>query len=102
MVKKNISRDRAKTLYNSYLNNHYHTKDKAYNFYLECGYAAEQAKHISNLTAQVEKGSFHEIATQREKKLMRNYAKILPFKTHRFHDAIIIEYEDVVNHNIIT
>lgn len=100
MVNLSISRDRAKTLYNSYLNNHYHTVEKANNFYLECGYSVEQAKQLSKLTAQVPKGSFHEIATLSERKLMLDYASVLPFTTHRFHDAIIIEYEDVVNYNI--
>jgi hypothetical protein len=45
-----------------------------------CGYAAEQAKHISSPNSSgLRKVAFHEIATQ-GKKLMRNYAKILPFK----------------------
>jgi hypothetical protein len=100
MFSKGISRDRAKTLYNSYLNNHYHTIEKAYNFYLECGYTVEQAKQLSKLTAQVPKGSFHEIATLSERKLMLDYASVLPFTTHRFHDAIIMEYEDVINYNV--
>jgi hypothetical protein len=100
MISKGISRDRAKTLYNSYLNNHYHTVEKAYNFYLGCGYTAEQAKQLSKLTAQVPKGSFHEIATLSERKLMLDYANTLPLKTHRFHDAIIMEYEDVLKNNI--
>ncbi|QZK90686.1 hypothetical protein K5V07_09355 [Flavobacterium sp. CHNK8] len=97
---RNITRNEAKVVYNSCLNNHKLTQDRAYKIYLDCGYGEMKAKELSKLTAQVDKGSFYEIMTLNEKRLMENYASILPIKSYRFHDAIIMQYEDVVNSNI--
>lgn len=100
MTKRNITRNEAKVLYNSCLNNHKLTLDKAYKIYFDAGYDEIKAKELSKLTAQVAKGSFYEIMTANEKRLMENYTSILPIKSYRFHDAIIMQYEDVVNNNI--
>lgn len=100
MTKRNITRNEAKVLYNSCLNNHKLTLDKAYKIYFDAGYDEIKAKELSKLTAQVEKGSFYEIMTANEKRLMENYTSILHINTYRFHDAIIMQYEDVVNNNI--
>lgn len=100
MSKRNITRNEAKVLYNSCLNNHKLTQIKAYQIYLDCGYGEMKSKELSNLTAQVPKGSFYEVMTTNEKRLMENYASVLPIQSYRFHDAIIVQYEDVVSNNI--
>jgi hypothetical protein len=101
MTKRTITRNEAKVLYNSCLNNHKLTHAKAYQIYLDCGYGEIKGKELSKLTAQVEKGSFYEIMTLNEKRLMEDYASVLPINTYRFHDAIIMQYEDVVTKNIL-
>lgn len=101
MSKRNITRNEAKVIYNSCLNNHKLTIDKAHKIYLDCGYRDMKAKELSKLTAQVDKGSFYEIMTLNEKRLMENYTCILPIQSYRFHDAIIVQYEDILNNNII-
>ncbi|SHL07010.1 hypothetical protein [Flavobacterium chilense] len=100
MNKRNITRNEAKKMYNSCLNNHKLTLTKAYEIYLDAGYGEMKSKELSKLTAQVPKGSFYEVMTRNEKKLIDNYSSILPIKNYRFHDAIIMEYEDVLNYNI--
>ncbi|REH00910.1 hypothetical protein [Flavobacterium aquicola] len=100
MSKRNITRNEAKKMYNSCLNNHKLTVSKAYDLYMDAGYGAIKAKELSKLTAQVSKGSFYEVMTLNEKRLMENYASVLPIQSYRFHDAIIIEFEDVVSNNI--
>ncbi len=100
MSNRNITRNEAKVMYNACLNNHKLTLDKAYKIYFDAGYGELKAKELSKLTAEVEKGSFYEIMTANEKRLMDNYARVLPIQSYRFHDAIIVSFEDVISNNI--
>ena len=100
MNNRSITRNEAKKMYNSCLNNHKLTQAKAFQIYLDCGYGEAKSKELSKLTAQVPKGSFYEIMTLNEKRLMENYASVLPIQSYRFHDAIIVQYEDVINNNL--
>ncbi len=98
--KRNITRQEAKVLYNSSLNNHYQSVAKANAIYLDAGYTYNDALRLAKMTANVEKGSFYELMTASEKTLMENYQQILPIQSYRFHDAIVMSYEDVAMHNL--
>ncbi|WP_027137360.1 DEAD/DEAH box helicase family protein [Gaetbulibacter saemankumensis] len=100
MNKRGITRDQAKKLYNSTLNNHRLSVYSAKKIYLDCGYDEVNSKQLAEMTAGVQKGTFYELMTANEKKLMENYSNILPFKSYRFHDAIIVKFEDLLNYNI--
>ncbi|MEN3324236.1 hypothetical protein VP395_10895 [Mariniflexile soesokkakense] len=101
MLNRGITRNKAKKLFNSQLNNHYATVSNAKKVYLDAGFCNANATKLARMTASVEKGSFYEVMTANEKILMENYQNILPFKTFRFHDAIIMPLELVDKHNII-
>lgn len=100
MQKRGITRNEAKVLYNSSLNNHYQSVKDAYSVYLDAGYIDSDALRLAKMTARVDKGSFFELMTASEKILMENYQKVIPIDTYRFHDAIIMSYEDIRVHNI--
>lgn len=101
MDKRNITRDKAKKLYNSTLNNHRLTRSKAKAIYLDAGYSIGKANELAEMTANVEKGVFYEVMTKNEKQLIKNYRDILPVRSYRFHDALIVKYEDVVKYNVV-
>lgn len=101
MAKRGITRHRAKKLFNSTLNNHKLSVHRAKKVYLDAGYTSDKATELARQTAGVVKGSFFEIMTYHEKQLMLNYADVLPIKTYRFHDAIIMKLEDVETNNIV-
>ena len=100
MTARNISRNKAKKIYNSTLNNHKLTVSNAKKIYLECGYSDNKALELARLTANVVKGSFFEIMTANEKILMERYQSILPIQSYRFHDAIITTLQDLETNNI--
>ncbi|WP_405327702.1 hypothetical protein [Leeuwenhoekiella sp. LLG6367-2.1] len=97
---RGISRNEAKTLYNATLNNHKLRVCDAKRFYIDCGYTTEQAEQLARLTANTEKGAFYEVMTLNEKKLMQNYQSILPVKSYRFHDAIIMPLELIEDNHL--
>tara|TARA_R110002167_G_scaffold366420_1_gene596488 strand:+ start:4037 stop:6685 length:2649 start_codon:yes stop_codon:yes gene_type:complete len=100
MNKRGITRNQAKTLFNSTLNNHKLSITWAKNIYLDCGYNKGDAVKLANLTAQVKKGSFYEVMTANEKILMERYRDVLPFNSYRFHDCIVMSLEAVENYNV--
>lgn len=100
MKTRGINRSEAKVLYNSSLNNHYQSVNDALAIYLDAGYSESDALRLAKMTARVEKGSFYELMTASERVLMENYQKVIPIDSYRFHDAIIMSYEDIKTKNI--
>ncbi len=94
-----ITRYQAKTKYNKYLNNHFESKSKARDFYLnQCGYPTLKAAELSFLTARVAKGSYYEAMTSYEQDLIDDYQDYLPSASYRFHDAVVIPLWEAENH----
>jgi hypothetical protein len=88
---KSISRDLAKKIYNATLNKHYLSQTEAERFYyVDCGYPATNAKALSKLTANVEKGSFFKNMTSKESMVINYYIDINLPHGIRLHDAIVI------------
>lgn len=52
------------------------------------------------MTTNVNKGEFYEVMTENEKQLIKTYRDILPFRSFRFHDALVLKHEDVVKYNV--
>jgi uncharacterized Rmd1/YagE family protein len=100
MSNRAISRGKAKKLYNSTLNNHRLTVAQACTIYKDSGYDVQKAKELAKMTANVNKGEFYEVMTKNEKQLIKAYRDILPFRSFRFHDALVLKYEDVVKYNV--
>jgi len=100
MESRNISRDEAKILYNTTVNNHELSVKTAKSYYKDCGYLSIQALELSKLTAQVSKGNFYEFITPKEKKVIENYQRALGIKSHRYHDGIIVSKESIDFHHI--
>jgi hypothetical protein len=95
MKSRNISRDEAKKLYNTTVNNHELSEKSAKKVYLDCGYHPSLALKLSKLTAQVPKGSFYEFITPKEKKTIESYQRALGIKSHRYHDGIVVSKESI-------
>lgn len=91
MKNKGIDRDEAKTLFNTYLNNHRYKKSMALKFYRDiCGYTPQQAQDLSQLTAGVESSSFFDKMTEVEDKVMSSLENYLKVPGVRLHDGLII------------
>ncbi|MGM0932943.1 MAG: hypothetical protein ACQEWD_05820 [Bacteroidota bacterium] len=91
MKNKGVDRDDAKEFYNSLLNNHRTKRPRARSIYRDiCGYTPEQAKNLSELTADVDSGSFFAKMTEVEDNVMSSLANYLEVPSVRLHDGLII------------
>jgi hypothetical protein len=100
MEKEKISRTEAKQFYNMTLNNHKFSIKKAKSIFLDCGYSEQDSLKLAKMTAQVPEGSFFEIMSKHEKKIIEQYQNILSVKSHRFHDAVIVSEQEIQESNI--
>jgi hypothetical protein len=100
MKSKNISRDKAKDLFNSTVNNGELKIRTTKKIYLACGYGSEQATRLAKMTAQVKKGSFYQLITAHEKKVIENYQRVLSPRSHRFHDGLVVSKESIDDSHI--
>jgi hypothetical protein len=85
---KGISRDEAKVLYNSTLNNHRLSKERATEIFLQAGYDSEQAEKIATFTT---KGKIFEDMFAEEEDILRGYRINCRLQNYlRCHDAFIM------------
>lgn len=96
----NITRNEAKTKFNSTLNNYKLSVKEAVKIYLKAGYSEEKAEQLGNLTANTQKGSFFKKMTEYEEFLIQTYSSIISGKVIRFHDALIIRESEIKDRNI--
>ncbi|WP_026933841.1 hypothetical protein [Christiangramia echinicola] len=91
MKNMRVSREEAKTLFSTYLNNHRFSKKKARTFYKDiCKYPDSKALMLAKVTADVKRGTFFEKMTEVEDNLMSMLAQHLEINSLRFHDALIL------------
>ncbi len=85
------TREEAKVMFNTFLNNHRFEVPKAHAFYRDkCLYPDAEALALAKLTADVPSGTFFAIMTEVEDDLMSSLANYLDMQSLRFHDALII------------
>ena len=96
----NITRNEAKTKFNSTLNNYKLSVKEAVKIYLKAGYSEEKAEQLAKLTANTQKGSFFKKMTEYEEFLIQTYSSIISGKVIRFHDALIIRESEIKDRNI--
>ncbi|MCM8570272.1 hypothetical protein NE848_12835 [Gramella jeungdoensis] len=90
MTAKGITRPEAKTMFNTYLNNHNFTVSKARQFYLNvCGYTTTQATQLAEITAGGNKGQYFDVMVGEEKKIIEKYINVIGWGV-RFHDAVVL------------
>jgi hypothetical protein len=87
---RHITRDRAKVLYNSTLNNHKLSESVGLNVFIDAGYKFEDAMRLTKLTTK-EKGGYFKLMTSAENDIITRYKNTLPGLTFRLHDSLIIE-----------
>jgi hypothetical protein len=91
MNKFGLNRKDAKILYNYVLNAWYIQKPKATSMLREFGYTERQSKKLANLICGSESGSFYEMMTKKEKKLIESFGYYLSSITCiRLHDCLVI------------
>jgi len=95
MSSYNISRDKAKELFNSTINNHRLNRTNAMAIYRRAGYGHEQAKKLASITSGVEKGDFYRDMAGHEADIINDFTGINfnDKKFIRLHDAVFIEPE---------
>jgi uncharacterized protein (UPF0335 family) len=95
MSSYNISRDKAKELFNSTLNNHRLNRDNAMVIYRRAGYGHEQAEKLASITSGVEKGTFYRYMAKHEAEIINEFTKLNINDNNfiRLHDAVFIEPE---------
>ena len=95
MSSYNISRDKAKELFNSTINNHRLSRSNAIAIYRRAGYSEKQANELANITSGVEKGTFYRYMAKHEAKIINKFTGINfnDKKFIRLHDAVFIEPE---------
>jgi len=101
MKSKGISRAEAKRFFNMTLNNYKFSVAQARKIYLDSGFDKDNALKLAKMTANVPIGSFYEKMTMHEKKIIEKYKRILPVTCHRFHDALIVSEQDILESNIV-
>ncbi|SNR33815.1 hypothetical protein [Lutibacter flavus] len=101
MENMGISRAEAKRFFNMTLNNYKFTVAQAQKIYLDSGYDKDNALKLAKMTAKVPKGSFYVKMTMHEKRIIEKYRRILPVTCHRFHDALIVSEEAILESNIV-
>jgi hypothetical protein len=85
---RGISRDEAKVLYNSTLNNHRLNKKRAKDIYMQAGYESEQAERIAEFTTH---GKIYEDMFEEEEYILRGYRIKCRLQNFlRCHDALIM------------
>lgn len=97
MENRNLTREKAKDLFNKTLNRNYLSIGDASTVYLDCGYNKDEAIRLAEMTTKVKKGEFYEVMTKREKKLINNYKEVVSpsVKCFRLHDALIVDLESI-------
>jgi hypothetical protein len=100
MMAKEVSRDKAKRIYNSTVNNHELSVNYAKSIYIASGYNPPQALKLAKMTAQIKKGSFYGLITKMEKRVIEKYQDVLSIKSFRHHDGIIFSKESIDDRHI--
>lgn len=97
----NITRNQAKWMYNSTLNNHKLPIAKASAFYQKAGYPKDKAHKLAKLTANTQKGQFFKVMTEYEQVLIEMYNEIIDYNGIRFHDALVIRESQIRDKKIV-
>jgi len=100
MKAKEVSRDKAKRIYNSTVNNHELSVNYAKSIYIASGYSSQKALELAKMTAQIKKGCFYGMITKMEKRVIEKYQGVLSIKSLRHHDGIIFSKESIDNRHI--
>jgi hypothetical protein len=92
----NKSRNEAKVIYNSTLNDCKRSVSSAYDTYLKAGYSDAEAYKLANLTAGTAKGSYFKLMAKAEEQIINAYNdKFCSFSNAlRLHDSLILENID--------
>jgi len=91
------TREQAKVIYNTYLNNDAAEPYKVYKFFIKIGYSKDESQLLTDMVT-ARKGLVYDKMTERERKIIEQYAELFlgSFTWFRFHDAIIIPEHQIL------
>jgi hypothetical protein len=94
-----VTRDEAKVIYNTYLNNNESDQKDVYFFFLNIGYDKQQAMDLSQMVT-LKKGAIYDLMVEKEREVIEFYCDIhlQHVNWFRFHDAILCVESDIIAH----